>query len=62
MLKDIVPVMDDLDRAWTHLSDIIAPEQESVAQGIEMVVQKFPQSLERKGVKVEPVEISVLES
>jgi molecular chaperone GrpE len=51
VLKDIVPVLDDLRRALGHWS----AEQEgggaTLVEGLEMVARKFEQTLGRRGVK-----------
>lgn len=48
VLKEIVLVMDDLDRALSHLSDGEATG--SLLEGVKMVHRKFEQTLERQGV------------
>lgn len=49
VLKEIVPVLDDLERATDHLTQTYDGDP-SVIQGIEMVARKFKQVLERRGV------------
>lgn len=49
VLKEIVPVLDDLERATDHLTQTYDGDA-SVIQGIEMVTRKFKQVLERRGV------------
>lgn len=47
VLKDIVPVLDDLERALEHGKD---SEDRSLLDGVDMVRRKFVQALERRGV------------
>ncbi len=49
VLKEIVPVLDDLERAVEHLTANYEGDA-SVVQGAEMVARKFKQVLERRGV------------
>lgn len=48
VLKEIVPVVDDLERAIEHGQHT---EDKSFLEGVEMVRRKFVQALERRGVK-----------
>jgi molecular chaperone GrpE len=48
VLKEIVPVVDDLERAIEHGQNT---EDKSFLEGVEMVCRKFVQALERRGVK-----------
>jgi molecular chaperone GrpE len=48
VLKEIVPVVDDLERAIEHGQNT---EDKSFLEGVEMVRRKFVQALERRGVK-----------
>lgn len=49
VLKDIVPVLDDLERAVAHLEQ--AGAEASLRDGVTMVARKFAQVLDRRGVK-----------
>jgi molecular chaperone GrpE len=51
VLKDVVPVLDDLQRAVQHLGTVAGVET-SLVQGLEMVVRKFEQTLQRRGVVI----------
>ena len=47
VLKEMLPVMDDLERALQHAGDAA---ESTLASGVEMVVRKFGQALSRRGV------------
>ena len=51
VLKDVVPVLDDLQRAVQHLGTVTGVDA-SLVQGLDMVVRKFEQTLERRGVVI----------
>lgn len=58
VLKEMVSVLDDLDRAVQHLGGFArgasgSDEAANVAQGVEMVLRKFATALEKQGVKGE---------
>lgn len=47
VLKEMLPVLDDLERALQHAGDAA---ESTLASGVEMVVRKFGQALARRGV------------
>ena len=49
MLKDILPVFDNLERAATHAET--APDAQAVASGLRMVLKQFGDSLAKSGIK-----------
>ncbi|MCB9507354.1 MAG: nucleotide exchange factor GrpE [Myxococcales bacterium] len=51
VLKDMAPILDDLQRALQHVA-ANASADDSLVQGVDMVARKFQQSLERRGVVV----------
>lgn len=52
LLKDLLPVFDNLERAVTHAEG--APEAKAVADGLRMVIKQFNDTLDRTGVKRVP--------
>jgi molecular chaperone GrpE len=50
ILKEFVPVLDDLDRALDHLQKSPNADVATLVQGVAMVQRKFVQTLERRGV------------
>lgn len=51
VLKDIVPVLDDLQRAIDHWSAGQEDAGETLIEGLQMVTRKFEQTLARRGVQ-----------
>jgi len=53
VLKDMVTVLDDLDRALDHLSKSAQDDERAatILEGVSMVQRKFVQTLERRQVK-----------
>lgn len=49
LLKDLLPIMDDFDRAITNNST--ATEIDSVKEGFNLIFNKFKNTIESKGVK-----------
>ncbi|WP_129344106.1 nucleotide exchange factor GrpE [Sorangium cellulosum] len=49
ILKDLLPVFDNLERAATHAES--APDAKSVADGVRIVLKQFLDTLERMGIK-----------
>ncbi|WP_437548398.1 nucleotide exchange factor GrpE [Sorangium sp. So ce327] len=49
ILKDLLPVFDNLERAATHAES--APDVKSVAEGVRIVTKQFVDTLERMGIK-----------
>jgi molecular chaperone GrpE len=49
LLKDLLPIMDDFDRAITN--NVTATEIESVKEGFNLIFNKFKSTIESKGVK-----------
>jgi molecular chaperone GrpE len=49
MLKDLLPVFDNLERAVQHAET--SPEAQGVASGLRMVLKLFLDTLERAGIK-----------
>jgi molecular chaperone GrpE len=49
LLKDILPVFDNLERAVTHAAG--APEAQALASGLRMVLKQFTDTLDRVGIK-----------
>jgi molecular chaperone GrpE len=52
MLKDLLPVFDNLERAVLHAD--ASPEAQAVAAGLKMVLKQFGDTLERAGIKRVP--------
>jgi molecular chaperone GrpE len=49
ILKDLLPVFDNLERAASHAES--APDVKSVAEGVRIVLKQFLDTLERMGIK-----------
>ncbi|WP_437876683.1 nucleotide exchange factor GrpE [Sorangium sp. So ce513] len=49
ILKDLLPVFDNLERAATHAES--APDVKSVAEGVRIVAKQFVDTLDRMGIK-----------
>lgn len=49
ILKDLLPVFDNLERAASHAES--APDVKSVAEGVRIVTKQFVDTLERMGIK-----------
>jgi molecular chaperone GrpE len=49
MLKDLLPVFDNLERAVQHAES--SPEAQAVTSGLKMVLKQFVDTLERAGIK-----------
>jgi molecular chaperone GrpE len=49
MLKDLLPVFDNLERAVQHAE--AAPDAQAVAAGLRMVLKQFGDTLEKAGIK-----------
>ncbi|KYF84125.1 molecular chaperone GrpE [Sorangium cellulosum] len=49
ILKDLLPVFDNLERAASHAES--APDVKSVAEGVRIVAKQFVDTLERMGIK-----------
>ncbi len=49
MLKDLLPVFDNLERAAQHADS--ATEAQAVASGLRMVLKQFTDTLEKSGIK-----------
>ena len=49
MLKDLLPVFDNLERAVQHAE--AAPDAQAVAAGLRMVLKQFADTLEKAGIK-----------
>src|SRR5262249_55055619 len=49
LLKDLLPVFDNLERAIQHADG--APDVKAVADGLRMVMKQFIDTLERTGIK-----------
>ncbi len=52
MLKDLLPVFDNLERAVLHVD--ASPEAQAVAAGLKMVLKQFGDTLEKAGIKRVP--------
>jgi molecular chaperone GrpE len=52
LLKDLLPVFDNLERAVTHAEG--APEAKAVSDGLRMVLKQFVDTLDRSGIKRVP--------
>lgn len=52
LLKDLLPVFDNLERAVTHAEG--AQEVKAVADGLRMVLKQFVDTLDRSGIKRVP--------
>jgi molecular chaperone GrpE len=50
IIKNILPVMDDLERALKSIGD--SEENQNTREGVDLVYQKFKKTLEGKGLKV----------
>lgn len=51
VLKDVVPVLDDLRRAVDHATTSGTGDLATLLEGLDMVSRKFEQTLARRGVK-----------
>ncbi len=51
VLKDMLPVVDNLERAMEHAAQTQTEETKSIVEGVQMVLRQFQQSLERNNVK-----------
>ncbi|WP_437599915.1 nucleotide exchange factor GrpE [Sorangium sp. So ce590] len=49
ILKDLLPVFDNLERAASHAES--APDAKSVAEGVRIVAKQFVDTLDRMGIK-----------
>ncbi len=49
MLKDLLPVFDNLERAVQHAEG--SPEAQAVASGLRMVIKQFVDTLDKAGIK-----------
>ncbi|WP_438026415.1 nucleotide exchange factor GrpE [Sorangium sp. So ce233] len=49
ILKDLLPVFDNLERAASHAEN--APDVKSVAEGVRIVAKQFVDTLDRMGIK-----------
>ncbi|WP_437278974.1 nucleotide exchange factor GrpE [Sorangium sp. So ce375] len=49
ILKDLLPVFDNLERAASHAES--APDVKSVAEGVRIVTKQFVDTLDRMGIK-----------
>jgi molecular chaperone GrpE len=49
ILKDLLPVFDNLERAAAHAES--APDAKSVSEGVRIVLKQFLDTLERMGIK-----------
>jgi molecular chaperone GrpE len=49
MLKDLLPVFDNLERAVQHADS--APDAQAVVSGLRMVLKQFVDTLEKTGIK-----------
>ncbi|KYF59532.1 molecular chaperone GrpE [Sorangium cellulosum] len=49
ILKDLLPVFDNLERAASHAES--APDVKSVAEGVRIVAKQFVDTLDRMGIK-----------
>ncbi|KYF68596.1 molecular chaperone GrpE [Sorangium cellulosum] len=49
ILKDLLPVFDNLERAASHAEN--APDVKSVADGVRIVAKQFVDTLDRMGIK-----------
>src|SRR5271170_7012995 len=49
MLKDLLPVFDNLERAVQHAES--APDAQAVVAGLRMVLKQFTDTLEKSGIK-----------
>jgi molecular chaperone GrpE len=52
ILKELLPVFDNLERAGTHAD--AAPDAKSVAEGVRMVLKQFSDTVAKLGVKRVP--------
>jgi len=50
LLRDLLPVLDTLERALQHAGS--SPEVQPLVRGVELVVQMFVETLKRHGVEV----------
>jgi len=51
LLKELLPVLDDLDRVLEHLPEVGTPEVEALAEGIGLVRKNMCAALEKCGLK-----------
>ncbi|MCP4449498.1 MAG: nucleotide exchange factor GrpE [Myxococcales bacterium] len=51
ILRDMLPVVDNLERAVEHAEQTAAEATKSIVEGVQMVLRQFHQSLERHNVK-----------
>ena len=49
ILKDILPIIDDFDRALKHMES--SPDCEGIKEGIDLIYNKFIDYLKRQGIK-----------
>jgi len=49
ILKDLLPVIDDIDRAMAHINE--ASDIEALKKGMELINNKFNEFLKQKGIK-----------
>lgn len=50
VLREVVPVIDNLERALAHAGSVKSEEARSIADGVGLVLRQFAQALERCGV------------
>ena len=51
ILKDMLPVIDNLERAVSHAQSTEAEATKSIVEGVNLVLRQFQQALERHNVK-----------
>ena len=51
LLRDLLPVFDNLERAVASATATPAPETQAIADGMRMVLRQFTDTLERTGIK-----------
>ncbi|RYE93727.1 MAG: nucleotide exchange factor GrpE [Myxococcales bacterium] len=51
MLRDLLPVFDNLERAAGAATTTQAPEAQAIADGVRMVLKQFTDTLDRAGIK-----------
>ena len=51
LLRDLLPVFDNLERAAASATSTQAPEAQAIADGVRMVLKQFSDTLERSGIK-----------
>ena len=49
IMKDILPIIDDFDRALKHMES--SPDCEGIKEGIDLIYNKFIDYLKRQGIK-----------